>query len=72
MIGVVGYKMATPLRQKMEVMEPTTIDRDVILLPDVLVEADDCDVPRLLRPIFDATWNAADREGSPNYNEQGN
>lgn len=72
MIGVAGCEMTTPLRQRTKVMEPTTMDRDVILLPDVLVEAYGCEVPRLLRPIFDATWNAAGWEGSPNYNEQGN
>ena len=48
------------------------IDRDILILPEVLIE-DYCeDVERRLRPIFDAVWNAAGLKGSLNYDEQGN
>jgi hypothetical protein len=52
--------------------EGAPIDRDMLLLPDVLVEDYECSVPRLLRPIFDAVWNATGFERSPNYDEEGN
>lgn len=48
-----------------------TIDRDMLILPDVLVEAYDADVATLLRPVFDAVWNAAGWERSFNYDEHG-
>jgi hypothetical protein len=48
-----------------------SIDRDVLLLPDVRVEQYDADAPSLLRPIFDAVWNAAGFERCFNYNSSG-
>jgi len=30
------------------------------------------DIPRLLKPVFDALWNAAVWVGSANYDEKGN
>ena len=53
-------------------LEGAPIDRNVLLLPDILVEDYGCDVPRSLRPIFDAIWNATGFERSPNYGEDGN
>lgn len=52
--------------------EGAPIDRDMLLLPDVLVEGYEPDVSRLLRPIFDAVWNATGFERSPNYDHDGN
>jgi hypothetical protein len=47
------------------------IDRDVVCLPDVLIENVPCDVPQVLRPVFDALWNACGFQQSFNYDEQG-
>lgn len=49
----------------------STIDRAMVMLPDVLVESYDVEVQTLLRPIFDAVWNAAGWERSFNYDEHG-
>jgi hypothetical protein len=49
----------------------STIDRDMLLLPDVLIETYTPDMPTLLRPLFDAVWNAAGWERSINYDEKG-
>lgn len=70
MLNVAGYEMAEPNRELR--FEPTPIDRDTLLLPDVLVEDYSCNVPRVLRPIFDAVWNACGYERSVNYDEDGN
>ena len=43
----------------------------MLILPDVLIEDYDCDVPAALRPVFDALWNAAGYERSLNYDENG-
>jgi len=47
------------------------IDRDVLAIPDVLLETVSYDAATILRPIFDTVWNAAGWEQSPNYNGEG-
>lgn len=67
--GVKGYEMAmVPGRMR---FTSTPIDRDIVVLPDVLIEDYEADVPTVLRPIFDAIWNAAGWERSMNYTEEG-
>jgi len=48
------------------------IDRDIVLLPDVLIEEPPKDLPCLLRPVFDAAWNACGIARSLNYDQNGN
>jgi len=48
------------------------IDRDVLVFPDVVLEAPPTDLPRALRPMFDAAWNACGIARSLNYDEKGN
>lgn len=50
------------------------IDREVLMLPDVLVEEYPAaaDIPRLMRPIVDAWWQAGGWWGSPDYDADGN
>lgn len=57
--------------ERMYRFESTPIDRDVLLMPDLMVEQYDVDTPRLLQPIFDAVWNAAGFERSFNYDKDG-
>ncbi|MHB8057426.1 MAG: AlbA family DNA-binding domain-containing protein [Desulfuromonadaceae bacterium] len=47
------------------------IDRDIIQLPDVLIEDGDSITGKIMRPIFDAIWNAAGWENCPSYDEDG-
>ncbi|MDP3064353.1 MAG: hypothetical protein Q8O40_14250 [Chloroflexota bacterium] len=51
---------------------PPPIDRDSLILPDVLVEDRSHDIGKLLRPTFDSIWNAAGWERSLNYDDKGN
>ena len=46
------------------------IDRTDLLLPDVMVEEFPCNVHELLRPVFDAIWQSAGRDGSGSYDAQ--
>lgn len=53
------------------------IDRDILLLPDVIIDDFNSvlgfkEVAKILRPIFDAVWNACGLARSLNYDEQGN
>ena len=55
--------------------ERVSIDRDVLLLPEILIsEHIDRieDTARMLRPLFDTLWQASGRSGSPNYDQEGN
>jgi len=47
------------------------IDRQELLLPEIIVENYDIKPTDVLRPIFDAIWNAADMPRSMSYNEDG-
>jgi hypothetical protein len=47
------------------------IDRDVLQLPDVLIEDENLAAGKIMRPIFDAIWNAAGWEKCFNYDEDG-
>lgn len=50
------------------------IDRDVLLLPDVVMDSHQSDsgmIAQLLRPLLDGLWNASGLEGSPSYDKDG-
>ncbi len=47
------------------------IDRDKLLLPEILIEDYDQAPELVLRPVFDIMWNAAGWAGSINYSEKG-
>lgn len=49
----------------------STIDRDAVILPEVVIDSLDVDVPQVLKPIFDTVWNACDFRRSLNYDENG-
>lgn len=48
------------------------IDRDNVILPDVLLDEYPQDISHNLRPMFDAVWNACGFERSLNYDDEGN
>ncbi len=48
------------------------IDRDPLLLPEIVIEEAPRDLPRLMRPMFDAAWNAGGLYHSFNYDGKDN
>jgi hypothetical protein len=62
-IGAKGYSMN---RRWSEL-----IDRDVLLLPEVILESYNINIEQALRPIFDSVWNACGFSQSQNYNDKG-
>jgi hypothetical protein len=49
------------------------IDRDPLLIPELLLESLKMDdLHKLLKPVIDATWNAAGYAQSDYYDAQGN
>lgn len=70
LLGVKGYVMAVSMSRRFDTGHP--IDRDALLVPEVLVENREENVDKILRPIFDAVWNAAGWPHSINFDESGN
>jgi len=65
-----GYALATSSAyQNFRPMH--TIDRDVLLLPDVLLEDFSMPADVILKPIFDAFWQAAGMSCCDHYDVQG-
>jgi hypothetical protein len=48
------------------------IDRDTLMLPEILIEEYGSDIGRVLKPSFDALWQACGLEKSLNYDDLGN
>lgn len=71
LIGVKGYKLA--VSQSLDIWRQHThlIDRDLLLLPEVVIEDMIIDSAKLLRPIFDAVWNSAGWLKSYGYDDSG-
>jgi hypothetical protein len=68
-IDVKGYGMTA---SRWEFDDNYPIDRDILDLPDILVEDMDERPEKILRPLFDMIWNACGYERSFNYDEEGN
>lgn len=51
--------------------ERDTVDRDDLLIPEVLVDSFESDIGTVMRPVFDALWNATGHPGSPSYDDAG-
>jgi hypothetical protein len=71
LVGVKGYIMSTKDVIWLDGLQP--IERDVLLLPDILIEDEsNTNIPSLLRPVFDALWQSSGLSGSMNYDNEGN
>lgn len=47
------------------------IDRDVLCVPEVLIDDFGSDISTVMRPAFDAIWNACGFSGSESYDSEG-
>ena len=65
--GIRGYRMALPSGY---IKKPDPIDRDTLVIPEVISEGY-APTDQLLKPMFDAIWNASDWPHSPYFNEAG-
>ncbi len=71
LIGATGYRVLTPdAYYRHDGGEP--LDRDVVVVPEVIVEDYPTQWPPVLKPLFDAIWQAGGWDGSPSYDEAGN
>ena len=52
-----------------DIDEIHTIDRDILQLPEVIIESYDVRAADVLKPFFDSIWNACGFKKSFNYND---
>lgn len=69
LLGVRGFSVGGERRWS-RTRRPT-IDRDVLFLPDALVEDLSQPVDAMMRPMFDALWQAAGVEQCMHYGQDG-
>jgi hypothetical protein len=69
LLGVKGYSMG--LSSRYEIDEIYKIDRDMLSLPEVIIENHDEAADRILKPCFDSVWNACGFSGDFYYNDEG-
>ena len=70
LVGVRGYSMAVG-RTGFWIDEVHTIDRGILLLPEIVIESYDIIAKDILRPCFDSIWNACGFPRSLNYDDAG-
>ncbi|MBE9513344.1 MAG: ATP-binding protein [Chloroflexi bacterium] len=69
LLGVKGYSMA--VSERFSFARSHTIDRDILQLPEVILESYDVIPEKVLKPCFDSIWNACGFPKSFNYNDAG-
>jgi hypothetical protein len=69
MVSLLGVKGLEIVQGHQRFSSPP-IDRDDLILPEVLVEDMRAEPARLLRKVFDMIWQSAGIEGSRNFNQQ--
>ncbi len=72
--GVKSYKMAVSQNIRFRYhLHDYEIEKDVLLIPEILIEnyPTDDNLPVILKPMFDAVWNASGWDESKNLNKNG-
>lgn len=72
LLGVKGYSMGIDKwklldKHKILIDKVHTIDRDILMVPEVVIESYDINAKDVLRPCFDSIWNACGFLRSLNY-----
>lgn len=71
LVGVRGYKLAVSQRLDAWHDHINRIDRDSLLLPEVIIEDYAVNSATILKPIFDTIWNSAGWVRSYGYDDAG-
>ncbi len=70
LVGVRGYSMFVG-EKRFNIQGNTGINRDNLFIPEVIIENYPAAPEEVLKPCFDALWNAFGFSGSPNYDDEG-
>ena len=68
--GIRGAQLALSFKEKSQA-NSCPVDRNILKMPEVLVEDLSINFQNLMRPIFDSLWNSVGLEGSENYDKDG-
>jgi hypothetical protein len=71
LLGVSGCILAINRRIDLWGERTYPIDRDTLVLPEIVIESFEVNAAAVMRPIFDSVWNAAGWPRSMNYDESG-
>jgi hypothetical protein len=73
MLGVKGYSMSVSSNRigLLSHYGGHAIDRDVLLLPEIVIESYEVQAKDVLKPCFDSIWNACGFPRSLNYDKNG-
>ena len=69
LLDVRGLRMVVDRRKFFE--DEHAIDRDDLIVPEILIEDDDIVPATIIRPAIDAVWQATGWPGSTNYDKDG-
>ena len=69
LLGVSGYSIG--YSQGFDGLKNNSIDRDALLVPELMVESLDVDLTSAMKQVFDIVWNAAGWERSMCYDDKG-
>ncbi|MBA7577214.1 hypothetical protein ES708_19060 [subsurface metagenome] len=69
LLGVKGYSMGIDT-WKYPIDKVYPIDRDILLLPEVMIDNYDDSAEKMLKPCFDSIWNACGFAGDFYYNDE--
>lgn len=67
--NVLGYSVAG---ERLFGLSTVPIDRDVLLFPDIVLDAGDAAFDPKIKPVFDLIWSAVGVPQSPNFDAAGN
>jgi len=70
LLGVYGYVMAVS-REQFLWDQQYPIDRNDLIIPETMIEDFNCILDEVMRPAFDAVWNATGWPQSMNYDKNG-
>lgn len=65
-IGVEGYRIPLLGRRTSDL-----IDREILYLPEIMIETEDYNLSKLIRPTFNSLYNAFGLERHSHFNEEG-
>jgi len=68
LMGIKGFIMAPPSNR---FSSSYPIDREHLIIPEVILETTKFDSTSVLKPLFDNIWQASGWPGSPNYDQDG-
>jgi hypothetical protein len=72
LLGIKDYTIKDDTNWRMRIMPDIFIKDDDIILPNLIIQDFNDDIPKALKPAYDMVWNACGYAGSFNYDENGN